>query len=178
MPPKPITVRDGYCQCGCGQKTNISKNTNPRLGHVRGEPLRYLLGHRNRLSHEPFIIDPASGCWVWQRGRDHDGYGRVSANGRTVRAHRMMYERIRGPIPVGAELDHLCRNPSCVNPDHLEPVSTAVNVRRGRQSKLTLDDVQEIRDLAATHTQRQIAAMYHVGQTTIGHVIRRESWDT
>jgi hypothetical protein len=48
-----------------------------------------------------------------------------------LRAHRVSYEALIGPIPVGLQLDHLCRIRSCVNPDHLEPVSASVNAKRG-----------------------------------------------
>ena len=53
-------------------------------------------------------------------------------DGTAKKAHRVSWELLVGPIPEGLELDHLCRNHGCVNPDHLEPVTHAVNVRRGR----------------------------------------------
>lgn len=69
-------------------------------------------------------------CWLWKAGRTN-GYGVCSVDGRHIRAHRFAYEALVGPIPPGKELDHLCRNRPCVNPDHVEPVTTAVNVLRG-----------------------------------------------
>jgi hypothetical protein len=64
------------------------------------------------------------------------GYGMVSIrlNGRTVTlgAHRAMWEIVKGPVPVGLELDHLCRRTLCVNPWHMEPVTHRVNILRGR----------------------------------------------
>jgi hypothetical protein len=77
-------------------------------------------------------VDAASGCWVWGGPRTELGYGVLWANTRprSRKAHRVVYEIHRGPIPAGLELDHLCRNPSCVNPDHLEPVTHAENMRR------------------------------------------------
>lgn len=66
-------------------------------------------------------------CWIWQRNTDQAGYGRHGSK----RAHRMVYESRIGPIPEGLTLDHLCRVHACVNPDHLEPVTRAVNVMRG-----------------------------------------------
>lgn len=72
------------------------------------------------------------GCWVFEGNRNTGGYGLVSGH-RGVHpgpAHRIMYEHFSGPVPEGLELDHLCRNPSCVNPDHLEAVTHQENVRR------------------------------------------------
>jgi hypothetical protein len=71
-----------------------------------------------------------NGCWVWTAYTDAWGYGRLRVDGRSVEAHRVGYELVVGPIPEGLELDHLCRKPACVNPFHLEPVTTAVNVER------------------------------------------------
>lgn len=59
------------------------------------------------------------------------GYGHLYVNGRHIYAHRFSYELARGQIGQGLELDHLCRNTSCVRPDHLEAVSHAENTRRG-----------------------------------------------
>ena len=70
------------------------------------------------------------GCWNWLAAKTN-GYGVVQHQGRVQRAHRVVYETLIGPIPAGLELDHLCRNRSCVNPVHLEPVSGAENIARG-----------------------------------------------
>lgn len=72
------------------------------------------------------------GCWEWTGAKNALGYGRVrSETGDGVYAHRAMFELVVGPIPAGLNLDHLCRNTRCVNPDHLEPVSQRENVLRG-----------------------------------------------
>ena len=72
-----------------------------------------------------------SGCWTWCAHIDPKGYGRIKFSGKDWRAHRLAYEVLVEPIPPGLEIDHLCRNRSCVNPTHMEAVVTRVNVLRG-----------------------------------------------
>lgn len=78
-----------------------------------------------------YSLDADSGCWLWDGHRDRKGYGRLYYRGRSYTAHRAVYLRLVGPIPTGHVLDHICRNTSCVRPDHLEPVTTQVNIARG-----------------------------------------------
>lgn len=80
--------------------------------------------------------EPNTGCWLWTRGDNGRGYGRVSYRGRAHQAHRIIYELSHGPIAEGLVLDHLCRVTFCVNPAHLEPVRHRVNVRRGRTGEV------------------------------------------
>lgn len=71
-----------------------------------------------------------AGCWVWTRGKERFGYGKISIGYKTFMAHRVSYEQFVGPIPKGLQLDHVCHNPSCVNPSHLEPVTARENLMR------------------------------------------------
>jgi len=70
-------------------------------------------------------------CWEWEAGKDRNGYGRFGIERKNRLAHRICYELLIGKIPDTLGLDHLCRNPSCVNPAHLEPVTHRENVLRG-----------------------------------------------
>ena len=74
----------------------------------------------------PFIRKTET-CWLWQGYRNDRGYGRIGSK----IAHRIIYELLVGPIPVGLTLDHLCRVRHCVNPAHLEPVDNKTNILRG-----------------------------------------------
>ena len=76
-------------------------------------------------------------CWVWIGARDPLGYGRVTWQRRTVFSHRLVVQLLGGD--PGKELDHLCRNSSCCNPAHLEPVTHIENVRRGHGPKAVKD---------------------------------------
>ena len=76
-------------------------------------------------------IDASGDCWEWTSHLNTAGYGQVGFFGRRTLVHRLMWEALVGPIPLGLEMDHLCRNRRCVNPDHLEPVTSSVNSQRG-----------------------------------------------
>lgn len=80
--------------------------------------------------------EPNTGCWLWD-GALNNGYGHMTVRNKQVGAHRVSYMAFKGPIPKGLDLDHLCRVPCCVNPDHLEPVTRQVNVLRGNTPKVS-----------------------------------------
>jgi hypothetical protein len=70
-------------------------------------------------------------CWAWTGSKKRNGYGEFMINGHRYVAHRWLYEQVHGQVAEGFELDHLCRNPACVNPGHLEPVTRRENQLRG-----------------------------------------------
>jgi len=76
-------------------------------------------------------VDKFGACWLWTGRQTRLGYGVARHAGRPVYAHRFAYEVVVGEIPDGLELDHLCRVPGCVRPDHLEAVPHRVNILRG-----------------------------------------------
>jgi hypothetical protein len=90
-------------------------------------------------------INRTDSCWLWTGPLSRDGYGVTHAR-KAGRAHRLSWMLHRGPIPPGLQLDHLCRVRHCVNPDHLELVTSRENTLRG--------DSPAARRARQTHCQR------------------------
>lgn len=70
-------------------------------------------------------------CWIYTGAKRPNGYGIISVQSRPRSTHRLVYELVKGPIPVGLQIDHLCRNRACMRPDHLEAVDCRTNLLRG-----------------------------------------------
>lgn len=85
-----------------------------------------------------YVVIEATGCWEWTRYRDPNGYGRAynPERKRIEWAHRLSYAAVKGPIPAGHELDHICSNPPCMNPAHLDAVTRQEHVRRTMERSL------------------------------------------
>ena len=79
-------------------------------------------------------VDKSGDCWLWQPGKDKDGYGKIKVAGKHLRAHRLSYELYVGPIPESVMVLHRCDVPGCVNPDHLW-LGTALDNNRDRDQK-------------------------------------------
>lgn len=96
--------------------------------------MRTILGLPERFWSKAMVQDTGydTPCLTWCASTTHEGYAKFHLRGRVCLAHRVTYEAQFGPIQDGLELDHLCRNTSCVNVDHLERVTHAENMRRAK----------------------------------------------
>ena len=178
-PPNP----SGLCFCGCGKTTPIATQSNARRGSMKGEHVRFIPSHKlaSRKPSVSFVVDQETGCWIWQGSLSPEGYGQLGRKGSGTRqAHRWYYEQRFGPIPKGLELDHVktrgCIHRSCVNPDHLEPVTPVTNARRSNASKLTIELAREIRSFRGIDTYEIIAERYSVCPATVSHIMNGRSW--
>jgi hypothetical protein len=172
------------CLCGCGENTNLAKQTDISKGWVKGVPLKYLQYHK-RLSSVDYIINQNTGCWEWQRHIGNSGYalftpkGMSKNNRKTMLAHRYFYEKNKGPIPEDYVLDHLCGVRRCVNPNHLEIVTQKENCRRGKGAKLSSSTVLKIKNLlkfCQPGGQRKIAEKFSVSQQLISAIKHNRAW--
>lgn len=122
--------------------------------------------------------DVLLGCWIWRGRKDEHGYGLTTgAGGMHQRAHRAAYEMVHGPVPRELVMDHLCRVTSCINPEHLEPVTHAENIRRGLGARLTMEQAQEIRRLGAEGVNpSDIAPMFDTSRPIVCHILDGRIW--
>lgn len=82
------------------------------------------------------IEEDENGCWVWLGYKDAQGYGQIKVDGRAVWVHRLTYVLFKRRLRDGDEVDHICANHSCCNPDHLKRCTAAENrAQGGRRSK-------------------------------------------
>lgn len=175
----------GFCECGCGEKTRLAPQTAREKGWVRGEHLRFRLGHVARTKQRPPLAEPdykiedcgyETPCWIRVGAPNNKGYGKVTIAGKVQYAHRAMYEQEIGLIPEGLTLDHLCRQTMCMRPSHLEPVSFAENLRRGNGAKLTKQQVREIREVPSQVMTKTLAEQYGISQSQMSRVRRGLYW--
>lgn len=192
------TIPVGLCQCGCGGRAPIAKQSRPERGFRRGEPQRFILGHNNQGrgvlgfdAYDERDLGYDTPCWIYRRVPDGKNYAQMRMpDGSQPKAHRAFYEHHLGPIPAGMTLDHLCHTateceggPSCphrrcVNPAHMEVVSKGDNARRGKRNKLTAQKATEIRSLlTAGQSVREIASAYGVSARNINHIRTGATWN-
>ena len=103
---------------------------------VHGDPLHAKLIIGDPVGRFWTKVEKTDSCWLWRGALDRKGYGHFTIGHQTKSAHRYAYELLVGPIPEGLHIDHLCRVHNCVNPEHLEPVTTKENTRRGLRGVL------------------------------------------
>jgi hypothetical protein len=170
----------GICMCGCGHRTEIASHSSVRKDVYKGEYARFVKGHNGlALSTIQYIVDPVSGCWVWQRHISEDGYGTISTTRNPSRkAHKVFFEDRFGPIPSHLEVDHTCKNRACVNPDHLETVTHAENNRRTTNARITYEIADKMRQIRAEQHlhYKVIGAMFGVTDTLVWRVCQNKSW--
>lgn len=166
------------CECGCGQLAPIAKQTKARLGHVQGQPVRFICGHASKRTPHSYEVRNCgydTPCWVWVRSVMKSGHGHVNAGGRYMPAHVAEWQKVHGPVPLGMQLHHRCENPPCVNPAHLIAITPAEHNRL--HSPLDEDDVRSIRRrLVAGARSVDLAAEYGVSTFTIADIKRWRSW--
>jgi hypothetical protein len=174
--------------CGCGEKTRLADRTNAYYGYVAGHPMRFLAGHAGRLQGTPWgdslWVEEDRGfstpCWIWSGAKDNLGYGRSRKSGlsKSNLAHRESWAQSGRDLDPSLSLDHLCRNTSCVNPDHLEQVPHRVNMLRGKGTKLSQEIADEIRREYALGgwTYKTLAAKYGVEKRTVWVIMTGRRW--
>lgn len=164
--------RKGRCSCGCGARTKTNKRTGERRDYIHGHQ-----SHARIPAEPPILVDPKTGCWLWQRSTAH-GYAVVTGSSGS-RGHRIFYRAVFGDLPSSVHLDHLCRVRRCVNPYHLEPVSNAENNRRGARAKLTpalVDEIKEMVERVGYGGRQAAAEKYGVDPAHVSRIVRGHRW--
>lgn len=154
------------------------------------------LGDEEFIKKFRALVDDSAGpeaCWPWTRCSNERGYGRLGYFRQSLYAHRVALEISLGRyLYVGMNACHHCDNPSCCNPVHLFEGSARANVRdcmsKGRhvappihdippRTVLTPDNVRDVRArLSRRETIASVARLYGVGESTIRHISRRNTW--
>jgi hypothetical protein len=117
-------------------------------------------------------IGEAGDCWNWLGSiNPKTGYGKKQWFGESWLAHRWIWTMLFGTIERGMTIDHLCSNRKCVNPHHLEVVTQMENLHRGKGTKLTFEQIQEIRSLPVMRGDREaIAKKYGIHPSYVSQV--------
>lgn len=132
-----INGRTRYAHMATYELLRAPIPTGASLAHLCGRPLCINPAHLDLRGGRASVADrlirlsvDRGDCRVWIGKLTEGGYGYIRVGARSLRAHRVSYETFVGPIPEALELDHLCRNPACIKPGHLEAVTHAENIAR------------------------------------------------
>lgn len=189
MPSESVKL----CECGCGQSAPIAKQTETKYGYVKGQPKRYIRGHRTmlRVVWLPEDRGYETPCHIWQGACDGSGYGQgLKRGGATrVKAHRQAWIEANGPIPDGLCVLHRCDQPPCINVDHLFVGTLADNTRDmmakrrhwvpsgeiHSRAKITNGQAAEIR-AAKGISNADLGRRYSIDPSTISRIRSGERW--
>ena len=186
----------GVCACGCGERTSVARRSNSKFGHVRGQPVRFIMGHCSRLRARVGFEERECGyktpCWVWTETLDDNGYGMFRSS---VRAHRAVWAAQHGPIPKGLLICHHCDNPPCVRPDHLflgtirdnnldrHAKGRSKNLDRGESHPMAKLSAQQVVEMRALYNRRShdwnqlaLARRYDISRGQVSKIVTGKAY--
>lgn len=191
------------CECGCGQFTDIIEKNHSDHGHIKGQPYRFLFGHRKTIMDQtehfwskvnkkgPMHFVLGTNCWVWTgpffKKKGAKDYGSSFFERKNHQAHRVAWFLTYGKWPENFAC-HRCDNKSCVRPSHLFDGTTDENMEdmriKGRAavgekngaSKLTEKEVLDILSLTSSRTHKEVAKKYQVSKSAIDSIVQGRSW--
>ena len=153
-------VRDMVCSCHYDVSSdNCHDNQTESEMTTRAIARKTTIDELDAQDRNKIRVDEATDCWLWTAYCDPQGYGAARRYLKTMKAHRYIYELFKGELTDNQQLDHTCGVRRCVNPAHLETVTTQVNVWRG----LAARNQQEIPADLAAEVMKLVGRAYRQG---------------